>query len=184
MIRGNTSKSFLAIGHIALALVLILGITGCSSPTPETSHVDTSAETGTEASQNKNASPQEPQATPGESPESVPLDAYADAEQVQALVNAGAHVMDVRNRYDFAEGGHIPDARNLATGKALEINVGHYDKEDTFIVVADKEEKGEDAWMTIVGTGVDPEKVKILEGGMDAWIAAGFLKETSEVEGC
>lgn len=168
---------------IAVALALALPTTtligGCS--TNETSVDAPASEPAATESTDAATTPEASEAAPV--PDAVPESAYVTAEQAKALVDSAAHVMDVRNRYDFSN-GHIMSARNLATGKALEINAGHYESTDAFLVVAADDEKGGSAWMTLVGTGIPAENVSILQGGMEAWLAAGYPYETSEVAGC
>lgn len=167
---------------LALTLALAPALGACTNPqsaadstAPETPVAE--AGTATEAD-TESAAP-----IPTDIPSDVPADAYVTAEEARAFVNDGAHTMDIRNRYDFAD-GHIMAARNVASGKALEISASHYDTADAFLIVADNENVGENAWMTLAGMGVPADNIKIIDGGMEAWFAAGYPYETSEVEGC
>lgn len=131
-------------------------------------------------------SPQDSQAAPTveESTEAgIPQQAYVAPDEAEALVKDGAVVLDLRNRYDYAA-AHIKTARNVAPGKALQVEAERLSKSETYLLVSGNPDHETKAWQTLMEAGMSPDNVKIIEGGMDSWIDAGLPAKTTEVIGC
>lgn len=109
--------------------------------------------------------------------------ALIEAAEAKTLADEGAFVVDLRNRYAFAD-GHIAGARNTGSGKALQVQGDRLPHDRPILIVAADDAKGEEAWTILVEMGYEPSSAKVLAGGMEAWIDAGYPVATSEVKGC
>lgn len=83
-----------------------------------------------------------------------------------------AHIVDVREADEFA-GGHLPEARNIPTGKLAE-RVGELDKfkDKPIIVCCASGMRSGKATSELKKQGFT--RLYSLAGGVDAWVAAGY----------
>lgn len=83
-----------------------------------------------------------------------------------------AHIVDIREADEFA-GGHLPEARNIPTGKLAE-RVGELDKfkDKPIIVCCASGMRSGKATSELKKQGFT--RLYSLAGGVDAWVAAGY----------
>lgn len=113
----------------------------------------------------------------------LPEDAVLGLDEAQAFLTDGVKVYDLRNRYEFGD-AHIPGAKNVAAGKAFQLQIERTPAESVLLIVSKGDHKLAESWNTAVGAGLAPENVKVLGDGMEAWIEAGLPIETTPVSGC
>lgn len=92
-------------------------------------------------------------------------------DAVAALVDGGAVVLDVRSARAFGA-GHIPDAFGIGVSGKLSTWASWLVPYDVPIVVVARESTVVPAVRALVRVGLD-DVSGYLEGGMDAWVAAG-----------
>ncbi len=95
--------------------------------------------------------------------------------EAQTWVQAGAHVVDVREPYEYAM-GHVPGAVNIPLGR-FTAEVGKLPKDRKLVVVCASGGRSSQAAEYLVGHGFDRENVGNLEGGTYGWMSAGFEVE-------
>jgi len=83
-----------------------------------------------------------------------------------------AHIVDVREADEFA-GGHLPEARNIPTGKLAE-RIGELEKfkDKPIIVCCASGMRSGKATTELKKQGFS--KLYSLAGGLDPWVAAGY----------
>jgi rhodanese-related sulfurtransferase len=83
-----------------------------------------------------------------------------------------AHIVDVREADEYA-GGHLPEARNIPTGKLAE-RIGELDKfkDKPIIVCCASGMRSGKATAELKKQGFT--RLYSLAGGVDAWVAAGY----------
>jgi hydroxyacylglutathione hydrolase len=105
--------------------------------------------------------------------------------EFHALVDEGHHVIDLRDQIAFG-GAHIPGAFGLGLGPNLSAWAAWVVPYDVpLLLVADDPSQTSDAVRALVRVGLDAVRGH-LEGGMQAWIAAGYrvaaLKQESPAD--
>ena len=92
------------------------------------------------------------------------------AEAHARIAGGEVQVVDVRPPFDFA-GGHIPHALSLP-GEALRVRAAQLDRDrEILIVAADPRHSGE---ACTLAAALGFTAVVSLEGGFEAWLAAGY----------
>ncbi len=108
----------------------------------------------------------------------LPKPAAFTAEEVNELSARGRVVLDVRSAAEFGA-GHVPGALNIGLGGQFASWAGSLiPSESLLILVADGEEKVDEAVMRLARVGL--ENVSgYLSGGMDEWRLAGMKTATT-----
>ena len=94
-------------------------------------------------------------------------------DEVVRLIDSGYQVVDVRDDREWSQ-GHIPGARHV-TLAAILANPGIHDFKDKTIFVCAVGERS--AVAAEMGIALGARKVVNLEGGTNAWVAAGLAIE-------
>ncbi len=98
-------------------------------------------------------------------------------DAVREQVRQGALVLDVRAAADYGA-AHIPNSLNIGLGGQFATWAGSLiSPESTLIIVADDETKAEEAVLRLARVGLE-NVVGFLQGGMEAWLEAGFNAAT------
>ncbi len=93
-------------------------------------------------------------------------------------------IVDIRGQNWWMD-GHIPEARNIPAGKQFDIRMDEIPRDSEVVVIVPRnEERVAEVWQTLVDAGYDGDLLKALEGGMDAWSAAGGDIQEEEHLGC
>lgn len=91
----------------------------------------------------------------------------------QEIKNFRGLILDVRNADDFGA-AHVPNSLNIGLGGQFASWAGTLiDTDEPIALVAESEEKAEEAVMRLARVGIESVK-GFLEGGIEAWQAAGF----------
>ena len=96
------------------------------------------------------------------------------AEAKQKVDDGAVQVIDVRPPFDFA-GGHVPRSLSLP-GQALRARAAQLPRDRELLIVAADARHGIDAGALAASLGF--AAVAYLDGGFDAWLAAGYSIHT------
>ncbi len=100
-----------------------------------------------------------------------PMKAYS-VDEAQALIDAGALVLDVRENHMFGN-GHIPNSLSVPLGGSFAMWSGTFIAPGRqLIIVADGAEEAEQAQLRLARVGLQNE-VGYLDGGILSWYGAG-----------
>ena len=92
--------------------------------------------------------------------------------EADTLVGEGALLLDVREDWEW-DAGHAPTARHVPLGQLPE-EVDDLPRERRFVLVCRSGHRSAQATLFLVGAGFSATN---LEGGMQAWAAAGLPVE-------
>jgi glyoxylase-like metal-dependent hydrolase (beta-lactamase superfamily II) len=114
--------------------------------------------------------------------EEIGMPPALDAKRVRALVDGGAAVLDVRRNVEFGA-GHVPGSVNVGLGGQFASWVGTLlDPERDMVLVASSEDEVREAVVRLARVGFE-RVVGYLDGGVDAWRAAGLdLAAIAQIE--
>lgn len=100
-----------------------------------------------------------------------------DADQgepnLDPLIEGGFALIDIRSLADFST-LHIPGASCLPAGRVFEIRVREVPDDQNVVLVGQDGSRLAETWQTLMDNGYDPERVWVVEDGMDAWFEAGY----------
>ena len=113
----------------------------------------------------------------------VPQSALLSAEEVQALREDNAcRVIDTRSFADFTLGS-IPQAVSIPL-RFLTKRYHEVPMDMTIVMTSTSEKEMSLVYGTLLSLGFDANKLFFLEGGFEAWVAAGYHIQTHYGSGC
>lgn len=122
--------------------------------------------------------------------EDIPADALITAQELHDIVESGAVdardviILDIRSHRDF-QNQMIAGSRNIPAGRQMDIRMGEVPKDKQVVLVALKNSNRlAETWYTLTENGYDPSLVKVLDGGLSAWVAAGYPTLEDQFLGC
>ena len=122
--------------------------------------------------------------------EDIPADALITAEELHDIVESGAVdarevvILDIRSHRDF-QNQMIAGSRNIPAGRQMDIRMGEVPKDKQVVLVALKNSNRlAETWYTLTENGYDPSLVKVLDGGLSSWVAAGYPTLEDQFLGC
>lgn len=92
-------------------------------------------------------------------------------EEARELIDSGAHVIDVRDPYEY-QGGHVPEATLIPVNSVFDRRAELPD-DGKIVFVCAVGSRSALACEMAAAAGLPPERLYNLEGGTDAWVAAG-----------
>lgn len=116
----------------------------------------------------------------------IPADVLISVDELQQMraSDAPPFIVDIRGQ-NWWRDGHIPEARNIPAGKQFDIRMDEIPRDaEVVVIVPRNDERVAEVWQTLVDAGYDGSLIKALEGGMDAWNAAGGDIQEEEHLGC
>lgn len=148
-----------------LSYVLLLGfgiliLSGCGNSSSTAGTVNKVQET-TKAPASQNGSDVKAETLPA----SANISANALEEAIKA--NQGLQLVDVREAREFAS-GHIKMAINRPLAD-LEKSITQIAKDKDIVLIDLNGTRAQNAWQALVKNGYDPNKIKVLTGGMMEW---------------
>ena len=99
-----------------------------------------------------------------------PFRSITAAEAHKKMEDGEVQVVDVRPPFDFA-GGHIPNSLSLP-GQALRLRAAQLPSDRDILIVGEDHRRSLEACALAASLGV--KAVARLEGGFEAWLAAGY----------
>ena len=87
-------------------------------------------------------------------------------------------IIDVRSiaKYDA---GHIPGAFCVPAGRVFEIRMREAPRDKDVVLIDADGLRVAEAWQTLVDNDYDPERIKVISDGYEAWVDAGLPTEVS-----
>lgn len=93
---------------------------------------------------------------------------------IAVTVKAGYQIIDIRSMADYAR-GFIPGSETIPGGAQFSIRIREVHLDGTIVLVSDSSYRNVASVIDVlVGEGVAPERIFVLEGGYAAWVAAGY----------
>lgn len=180
MTSGKAAVRFFAM--IMAGMLVLFTVSGCSSAATTDGQSDDTqqAETnggsgGTQSLSQKNSSL---------TYDSIPKDALISADDLNRIyTDASVEVVDVRGLGPYSR-GRIPGSRNIPAGRQVEIRFNEFDFSKEVVLVAQNTERVAEVRQTLIDLGGDESKIRVLDGGLDAWIAAGYETFANPETGC
>ncbi|WP_407309642.1 rhodanese-like domain-containing protein [Desulfosporosinus sp. SB140] len=168
---------------ILLGVIFIIFLVGCGTKVPSspntagTSQPVSPSPAASESSGLTNGSPSSAEKT-------LPSGSMISASQLDAGIKAKNdwQIVDVREPNEYAT-GHVPKAVNIPLGN-LTNHLNEIAKGKEVILVCLNGSRSFTAWQTLTQKGYDPNKVKVLVGGMEQWKSMGNGEVTESIGGC
>ena len=116
----------------------------------------------------------------------IPADVLISVDELQRMRESDnpPFIVDIRGQ-NWWISGHIPEARNIPAGKQFDIRMDEIPRDSEVVVIVPRnDERVAEVWQTLVDAGYDGNLLKALDGGMDAWTAAGLEIKEEERLGC
>ena len=92
-------------------------------------------------------------------------------EEAKEMIDGGAYVIDVRDPHEF-QGGHVPAASLIPVNSVFDRRE-ELPKDGEIVFVCAMGSRSALACEMAAAAGLPPERLYNLEGGTDAWAAAG-----------
>ncbi len=92
-------------------------------------------------------------------------------EEAKEMIDGGAHVIDVRDPHEY-QGGHVPAATLIPVNSVFERR-DELPEDGHIVFVCAVGQRSALACEMAAAAGLAPERLYTLEGGTDAWVAAG-----------
>ena len=92
-------------------------------------------------------------------------------DEAKELIEGGAHIIDVRDPHEF-QGGHVPDATLIPVNSVFDRRA-ELPADGQIVFVCQVGSRSALACEMAAAAGLPPERLYNLEGGTDAWAAAG-----------
>lgn len=99
-----------------------------------------------------------------------------DVSEAKELIDDGAHVIDVRDPYEY-QGGHVPAATLIPVNSVFDRRE-ELPQDGKIVFVCAVGSRSALACEMAAAAGLPPERLYNLDGGTDAWIAAGQAVES------
>lgn len=122
--------------------------------------------------------------------EDIPSDALMSVDELHDLVEQGAlddrslYLIDIRSHRDFSN-VQIEGARNIPAGRQIEIRINEIPTDKPVALIALKNsDRLAETWFTLMDHGYDESLVKVVQGGVDAWVDAGYPVLEDQFLGC
>ncbi len=90
----------------------------------------------------------------------------------------GFVIIDVRSLTKY-DAGHVPGSLCVPAGRIFEIRMREVPRDKDVVLIDADGSRVAETWQTLVDNGYDPERIKVVSDGMDAWFAADLPIEIS-----
>ena len=110
----------------------------------------------------------------------IPAERVIDADALKALVDGDTklRLIDIRSwaAYDKE---HVAGATSIPAGQQIVLRIDEISKKITLVLVAQENERLAEVRQTLIDLGIPEENILVLDGGLDAWKAAGYPVQTA-----
>lgn len=116
---------------------------------------------------------------------SVPSDARVSPSELSGMLSSSNQpfVLDIRGEGHY-DASFIEGSKNIPAGRQLDIRLKEIPSDRELVLVSDNNERDAEVRQTLIDAGFNPDDIKVLDGGMEAWKAAGLPTETMPRRGC
>ena len=162
---------------LGLGFILVVFSTGCGTPeTTNSPKVTPPVETVEKQDTTTSAS--------DSSPKTLNAESMISASQLDEGIKVKEtwQIIDVREPIEFAT-GHVPQAINIPLG-SIETQTSKIAKDRNVILICHTGRRAFTAWQTLVSKGYNPQRLKVLLGGMEQWKSLGSGEVTESIGGC
>lgn len=90
----------------------------------------------------------------------------------------GFVIIDVRSLAKY-DAGHIPGSFCVSAGRILEIRMREIPRDKDVVLIDIDGSRVAEVWQTLVDNDYDPDRIKVVQDGMNAWVAADLPTEKS-----
>lgn len=87
-------------------------------------------------------------------------------------------IIDVRSLAKY-DAGHIPGSFCVSAGRILEIRMREIPRDKDVVLIDIDGSRVAEVWQTLVDNDYDPDRIKVVQDGMNAWVAADLPTEKS-----
>lgn len=119
--------------------------------------------------------------------EDIPKDALITIDELRDLLAQDEEpflVVDIRSHRDYQK-TLIEGTRNIPAGRQIEIRIDEFPTDETVVLIAYKNsDRLAETRQTLIDHGIDPKNIKVVEGGVNAWKAAGYPVLKNQFLGC
>ena len=113
----------------------------------------------------------------------IPPEAFITPDELNVLLNNDSClVFDTRTYLEYAKAS-IPQAANLPL-RFLERRQAEIPRDTTVAFIVESKNELTQVYSRLLDIGFDSRRIKMLEGGIDAWIAAGYKVENDDILPC
>ena len=182
MKHGSKGKRACILAGALLASILLVGCAG-SAGEGDTSGAEAGASSiaeasasGAEGSNAPSSAESRSAANAGLAFDSIPPEAVMSIDELKKLVDDGANVqiIDIRDRSSWSGHGHIDRSRSIPAGRQLDFRYEEIKQNRDIILVDQANDRLAEYRQTLIDYGYDESLIKVVDGGMDAWEAAGY----------
>ena len=120
----------------------------------------------------------------------IPEEALLGVDELHSLISEGAldnasiRIVDIRSHRDYQK-AQIEGSRNIPAGRQIEIRIDEIPRDKTVILIAYKNsDRLAETWYTLVDHGYDPDLLMVVNGGVNAWVQAGYPTLENQFLGC
>jgi len=174
---------------IIIAFCFSLALCACNGNRDDSDATSPTQESSDSEPITSGSSTQEPAASESDSGQTnisydqLPNEVRVDATQLYAELNTNTwFICDVR-LYAAHVVGHVPGSVNIPL-KNLERRIAEIPRDKPIILVADDGREAYEARQLLIELGLDGNNLRVLDGGMGAWEAAGFPVSEILMEKC
>lgn len=112
--------------------------------------------------------------------EDIPAERVIDARELKDLVDGETKlkIVDIRSWAAFDEES-IPGSTSIPAGQQIVLRIDEISKTVSLVLVAQDTERLAETRQTLIDLGIPEENILVLDGGIDAWKAAGYATKTT-----
>jgi rhodanese-related sulfurtransferase len=122
--------------------------------------------------------------------EEIPADALLSIDDLYDLTQTGAvsegevTLLDIRSHRDFTK-NQIEGSRNIPAGRQIEIRMDEIPDDEEVILIAYKNsDRLAETYFTLLANGYDEDLLRVVDGGVYAWMQAGYPVLKNQFLGC
>ena len=170
---------------LALAgLMALVPLAGCASGSgaPEGEGAATQEQPAADgASSEGDASSQDGAATAS----AIPENAVISVDDLHSMLDAGddVTVVDVRSRAGYTS-MMIPGSKNLPAGQQFELRLREVPTDKPVVLIGSDTTDLAPEYNVLLQNGFSPDSIRVVEGGVQAWVKAGYPTESNSEYAC